>query len=62
MASLVYCADEQTQQNHRTRTRPNRLMVSLVYFLGSEMRDVEINGEACTQTGDEMVPKFRTGA
>ncbi len=29
MSSPVYCADEQTQQNHRTRTRPNRLVVSL---------------------------------
>jgi hypothetical protein len=29
MASPVYWADEQTPQNHRTRTRPNRLVVSL---------------------------------
>jgi hypothetical protein len=29
MSSPEYCADEQTQQNHRTRTRLNRLVVSL---------------------------------
>jgi hypothetical protein len=27
-ASPVYCWDEETQQNHRTRTRPNRLVGS----------------------------------
>jgi hypothetical protein len=29
MASPVSCWDEETPQNHRTRTRPNRLVVSL---------------------------------
>jgi hypothetical protein len=29
MASPVYCWDEEAPQNHRTRTRPNRLVVSL---------------------------------
>jgi hypothetical protein len=29
MASPVYCWDEETQQNDRIRTRPNRLVVSL---------------------------------
>jgi hypothetical protein len=29
MASPVYCWDEEAPQNHRTRTRPNCLVVSL---------------------------------
>jgi hypothetical protein len=29
MASPGYCLDEEAQQNHRTRARPNRLVVSL---------------------------------
>jgi hypothetical protein len=29
MSSPVYCWDEETQQNHHTRTRPNRLVVSM---------------------------------
>jgi hypothetical protein len=29
MASPVSCWDEETRQNYRTRTRPNRLVVSL---------------------------------